>query len=344
MNKQSPPSLASSASRSRRVRASDLDLLFACLVFMINAALCIAFISPEVQGLGDAIRGWRQFNEIYAPGPGGWGPANQVDLRILMVGFALLELLVLRRLKLIEHSTLVTFLALPAAAYCVTKIKIEFVFFPLAIISTRLTAKQEAAVLVGLVALSSWLDEKNGYVIVAFRLAVLFFRRFPVRPVLVLAILGLAVAVGSQFNFLADVVPGLAGYQYTREFANPDYSVVETVGVFAASSILSINPDVDYWFSIPSSLLVLAFLFGRRAFRRETWQKAWGAAELKAALLTVVSFTAITHAFQNARYYLFYIPLLRAGRGEEGTRRLMILSVPVTVLLIGFYSVSGLLT
>ena len=340
-SKSASVQMAEPASGSDR-EGSDLDLLFAIFVFLVNAALCIIFIGPEVQGYGDAIRGWAQFNALFSPGLDGWGPWNQVDLRILMVAITIVELLALRLARLVDRPTCITFLALPAAAYCATKIKIEFVFFPLCLISTRLSLKKEVVVLASLVAMSLALGENNGFVIVAFRCAVQFFRRVRLRPLSVALLLGAVAFIGTQFSTLAQIFPFLADYSYTRDFANPDYSIPETALVFIASSIFSINPNIDYAFSVPSSLLVLAILFGRRAFSRETWQIGWGAAELKALLLTIVTFTSITHGFQNARYYFFYVPLLRAGRGAEGNRRLLLLSIPVTLALLSFYSVAGL--
>lgn len=318
-------------------RMPNRDFVFAAGVFLINVMIFLAVIGPTEQGYADVVRGWNQFNVFFRLTDAGWGPWNQLQLRLIMVAISVCEVAALYKLRLIERSTLLTYLSLPVAAYLVAKIRLEFLFFPLALISTRLPWRVELGVLAGLVGLSVVLDEKNGFVIAAFRVSLHAFRL--VKPNLLglgLIMLGVIVLT-SQFSLLSSIFPPLGRYRYTRDVANPDYSILETGGVFLGSMIMSVNPFIDYAIAIPCAIVVLAIMLGLKFWSSGEWRRAVDAPDVRALLLTVVTFTSFTHAFQNARYYFFYVPVLSRLAGPSGNRRLMLLSIPVTVVFAIFY-------
>lgn len=313
-----------------------IELSTALSIFLINAAIFIAWFTPEIQGYGDAIRGWNQFNALWG-GNEIWGPDNQISLRIFMTSITLAELFILSSLKLIKHEDLLLYLVLPMSAYLATKLKIEFIFFPFAIISTRLNWKTEIGVLAAILGLSLALNENNGFIIAFYRISLFTIRT--VRPKAWAIILAAAsiLIIDYQMHVVARYVPALTAYEWTRNIVNPEYSILETFIVFSASMTLSINPQTDYFVGLPATAILLWIAIGRKL---ASFRKIIDIAKrpsIQALFLTVLFFTSLTHAFQNARYYMFYIPVLREISPRGTIKLVSIMSIPTTCIMLLFY-------
>lgn len=316
---------------------SDKTVIIAVFVFVANAVFYIALFDPKIQGYVDAERGWRQFNHFLANGSNYWGPENQIELRVYMVLFTLLELLALSILGLIEKRVLITYLALPASAYLATKLKVEFAFFPLALISLNVPLKREVPIFLGIVLFSIWIGENNGYIILFYRLLARMLRWY--RPPLYLVLLMLAAPLIADANMstLVQFIPKLNAYSYTRDIVNPEYTVFETFAVFLASMTVGANAYIDYFVGFLGSFFVLWLAFGKQVLKRSAWRAWIRSPGFQAWLITILTFTALTHAFQAARYYFFYLPVFTAIGGERVNKILLATSIPMTYALAAFY-------
>jgi hypothetical protein len=315
----------------------DRQLLEAIFIFAGNLAMCLMFFPAEVQGYGDAVRGWTQFNALLSDGEPIFGADNQISLRIVMAAASIVLLWALVMFNLIERRVLITYLALPVSAYLATKIRMEFVFFPLALISTKLGWKKEVIIIVALIALSLGLDERNGIVLIAYRLGVLVFRVFRPKTLIIFALVGIIVLMDRNIQLLFPYVPRLAVYNWTRDVVNPEFSHFETLVVFLASMTMSLQPPIDYMFGLTYSLFLLFATFGSRLFSLGFYIVALRRPEVRAGFLTVLLFTSITHAFQNARYYFFFVPMISSVTPAVTNRLLILASWPMTALLVIYY-------
>ena len=90
---------------------------------------------------------------------------------------------------------------------------------------------------------------------------------------------------------------------------NPEYSIPETVAVFGSSMHFFTKHTGLWWIDFIFSVLVLGVLFSFREVRRRAWEHRHAGLAVGAVILM---FTEVTHAFQNARYYYFFLPFLAA--------------------------------
>lgn len=309
----------------------------AALIFLGNILICLAFFPPEVQGLGDTMRGWTQFNTLLMGGEAFFGPDNQIALRLMMAVTTTALLITLILLGLIEKRVVITYLALPFSAYLATKIRIEFIFFPLALISTQLGWKKEILVLTALIGLSVLLDERNGLILVFYRVGVFAFRIFKPHTVFVFVAVGVIAVIDANIELLFPAFPRLAVYNWTRDIVNPEFSHFETLIVFLSSMTMSLQPPLDYMFGFTYTCFVLFATFGWRLTTLGFYRDALRQPEFRAGFLTVMFFTSLTHAFQNARYYFFYVPMISSVNAARTNRLLILASWPMTFLLVLYY-------
>jgi len=318
-----------------RVPSNEVTHGFVALfIFLANVAIFISFADPVIQGYGDVVRGWNAFTALWG---GTWDDRNQIELRLMMVGITLLELGILTALRLVEWRVALFYLVLPMAAYLATKIKPEFLFFPLALIRTDLRWRGEIIVLSAIIWLSLFLEENNGFVILFFRITLFVLRRWrPPLWIIVISIAGI-LAADASMDILARYFERLHAYSWTRNVVNPEYSILETIIVFLSSMVISINPQTDFIVGLPATILMFAVSLPKQPFRRSTIRGIIYSPEFRALLLTVLAFTSMTHAFQNARYYLFYVPVLRASGGARLYHAMLFASLPITYTMMVFY-------
>ncbi|MFT4151727.1 MAG: hypothetical protein QM656_16120, partial [Paracoccaceae bacterium] len=82
---------------------------------------------------------------------------------------------------------------------------------------------------------------------------------------------------------------------------------------------------------------VMWLVFGRRLMSRSAWREWLRTPGFRAGFLTILTFTSITHAFQNARYYFFYLPMFTGIGGNRANSILLVVSVPITCIMTIFY-------
>ncbi|MGZ2256694.1 hypothetical protein [Roseobacter sp. A03A-229] len=317
--------------------ATHRQLVEASIIFVGNVILCIAFFHPDILGYGDVASAWDDFNALLSPDEPFFGPDNQIILRVLMALCTAALVVILAMLRLIDQRVLITYLALPASAYLATKIKLEFIFFPFALISTRLGWKKELLVLLAILSLALGLGENNGIVLLFFRLGVLVFRLFQPHTIFVFAAVALIVVMDANIELLFPIFPQLSVYNWTRNVINPEFSHLETLVVFASSMVLSAQPPLDFMFGLIYTAFLLFATFGWQLFSLRFYVEALRQPEFRAGFLTVMFFTSLTHAFQSSRYYFFYVPMIASVNAARTNRLLILASWPMTTLLVLYY-------
>lgn len=326
-----------SANPTSTTRPPDWHLPAALIVFIGNVILCLCFFSPEVQGYGDAVKGWGQFNHLLAGDEPYFSESNQISLRLGMAVTSLIVVFGLSALGLIERRVLITYLALPFAAYLATKIKLEFIFFPFALISTRLSWKREAFVLFMICFMTIYFEENNGLVLICFRLLILGFRQIKLSSYWIVAIVGTIVIIDANISMLFSIFPKLSVYSWTRDIVNPEFSHFETAIVFASSMIIGIQPQIDYVLAFPYTLLILGLTAGPRLLSWRFYREIFNTPEFRAGFLTIMLVTSLTHVFQNARYYFYFVPGITAIGGDRINTVMILTSWPMTLGLVIFY-------
>ncbi|THH35432.1 hypothetical protein E4Z66_16615 [Aliishimia ponticola] len=262
---------------------------------------------------------------------------DEIWVRTCLTLFNLVVVLALHAVRLIDDRTVLLALVWPLALFLFSKIYWEFFVFPLCLIRFDLPRKQEALVLAVLVGLLAVTGEGNLGVLVIWR-AVLLAQKFGFKRAapafLIVAGLALDVMLSTGIARSIPLIGSeLSRFSWTRDIVNPEYSLIETAAVFVSSFHFFSLHNGAYWIDALFSLLVLAVIFNAK----DAW---WNLKDHAWTLITFVSvvffFTSVTHAFQNARYYFFFLPLLAA---ITPPRKLLALGV-VGILHVGFRGLS----
>lgn len=213
---------------------------------------------------------------------------------------------------LVTRRTLAFAAVWPMTVYLFSKLYWEFWVFPLCLVRLDLTRRQELGFIAALLSAFALTHEGNVLVLIAFRCVLLcqkigFVRLAP----LVFAGLGIAIDqyydVAVQTISLPFVQDELVRFQYIREIVNPEYSMIETAGVFI-SSVHFFTLHTEGWvIDAAFSLLALAFIASSPHARRQIKANRH---VILSIVCVVIAMTEITHGFQNARYYYFFVPLL----------------------------------
>ncbi len=235
---------------------------------------------------------------------------SEFALRLFLTSINLVVLFILRKLNLIDIQTVILTFVWPFSWFLMGKIYWEWFVFPFMLIRIDLPRPIEFCVIAFLTLLLVLTGESNLILLIAFR--ILLFMRGKLR-VLACATMVLA-AVVIDLSFSADFVGSipffgehLIRFDWTRSVANPEYSILETAAVFISSIHFFTLHNLLWGIDMAFSLVLIAII----AFDRESRRNAM---EQRLALLTFISVllsaSFITHCFQNARYYFFYIPVL----------------------------------
>jgi len=234
---------------------------------------------------------------------------QELQSRFFLLGISLVEVLLLVAFRLVRVNTATVYFIWPFSAFLATKIKFEFFVFPLALIRTDYPLRIEAFIILCLIVLMILLGEGNLAVIILFRLVLVFFRLNKARRkrVLFFTLIGLAFLLDYMFIQLSSYIPFIAKYEWTRDFVNPDYSIVETIAVFFATFFIGIHPQSDF---LIGWALALAMMFYIYHFYKKELFLLLNDRRFYAFVAVVVLLCSLTHAFQSARYYYFYLPLI----------------------------------
>lgn len=236
---------------------------------------------------------------------------NELATRLGLFLLNLLIALSLAYIGLVKKATLIVAILWPMTTFLFSKIYWEFFFFPLCLMRLDLRFKHEVLVLSFLAVLLIATGEANLGVLVVFRGAILV-QRFGYKTLVPTAIAGFSIALDAFMKTgLAFSLPWIGRliqrFDWTRNFANPEYSPIESLAVFILSFHFFSLHTGAIWIDAFFSFLVIILFFGTPEFRENLREHWW-------LVLTFFSvfffFTHITYAFQNARYYYFYIAIL----------------------------------
>lgn len=239
--------------------------------------------------------------------------SSEAFTRAVVFGLNVALTLGLFRLGLITRETLVVACLWPMTIFLYSKLYWEVFVFPLCLIRLDLRLQGEVGLIAGLGVLLLVTGEANLAVLILFRAVLagqkIGFRRFA-PLVFLLAGIGLSAAMSAG---IAGTIPfvgeHLARFSWTRNVVNPEYSVFETAAVFLTSFHFFTLHTGLWAIDATVSVLVVATVAltpGAGARLRANWPAALGFG------CVVLGLTEVTHAFQNARYYFFYIPLVAA--------------------------------
>lgn len=249
------------------------------------------------------------------------GKAAEIVIRIILIFALLASSLMLRYFALIRTDAIVVALLLPQYWLSITKFYFDIFAFFAVLIRYDLKMWQHLLIMSLLTIIYFFTGEGNLLVALTWRLFLLIpLSRTPLIWI-VSAIIALPLADFILFSILgpigfSDVVDR---FLWTRDIANPEYNIAETALVFITSSHL--------YTLHTSSLIVLDGVFGLAFFiiLVVVLYRSWTAEQtniLLKLLILILLFTEVTHAFQNARYYFYFIPLIAFG-----LTRLMIFSL-----------------
>lgn len=194
-------------------------------------------------------------------------------------------------------------------------------------IAVNLPWKKELTVLTVLAAMTVFLKEDNGVLIILFRIGCIFCKKNGnAAKYFCFVFLAMCYFIDNNISLLFDRFPVLKAYDYTRTVTEKNYSWIKTIGVFLSSLHMSAWLQTDWKYDLPFSLVFVIMCWWRRGIRYFL--------NLPAFLSTICSlffFTSVTHAFQDARYWYFYLPII-AGIVSDQFVLVCVLSVAHIIL------------
>lgn len=232
-------------------------------------------------------------------------------LRLLLYSFCATTTVLLFHKRLISERAFVFASIWPMTHFLYTKVYWEFWVFPLCLIRHDIRIRDELVLCVAILLLYFITSEGNSLVLLAYRL-VLLGQKMGWRRTLPLVVSGIGVLINHSFdNPILKRIPvigqHIGRFDWTRDVANPEYTMAETLGVLLSSlhffTLHTSQWIIDLTFTVLSLSLIFAFKEARSTIRSI-------ALPAFAAFSVIILFTEITHAFQNFRYYFFMLPLL----------------------------------
>jgi hypothetical protein len=231
---------------------------------------------------------------------------SHIFLQLIQLLVVLSSIFILFYFNLIEKRILLIYLLTPFGAYLAVKLKMEFIVVVFSLVRIDLSTKYNLLFILFLAILMILLRENNFIILIFFRICLIFYKKFNGKFLFLLTII-FSVLLNYLFTYLTTIIPLFSRFEWTRDIVNPEYSIVETIGVFISSYHLSFNASIDWKMHLLFSFPLFFYFF----LKFVTTYKKQNFNLLFAILGTVLVFTNLTHAFQNARYYFFYIHMLK---------------------------------
>ena len=237
--------------------------------------------------------------------------SQEIFMRVLLFTLNLSIVWFFYSLELIKGKTVAFALIWPMTIFLFSKIYWEFFVFPFYLVRHDLSKLSEILFIGFLLAVLSLTGEGNLIVLILFRLVLLGINfGYKLLAPLFIAISGVVI---NQFFNVMDfgggniLVEALQRFQWTRDTVNPEYSIFETIGVFI-SSMHFFTLHTNFWIlDFIFSICVLLVLVSQKEFKKNVKIFKY---EILAVFSVILAATEVTHAFQNARYYYMFIPLL----------------------------------
>jgi len=178
--------------------------------------------------------------------------------------------------------------------------------------------------------LGELIGERNFQLFALFRVALVIYDRVDSPKAYVIGAIVAAVMIELSFDFLKTLSVTIAKFNYTRTVANPNYSVLESVGVLVASHNLSINPTKGWMVHLPFGVMLILL----------SWRDIYRHADRRgmfSGFALYLTMTSLTHAFQKASYYLFFLPSIYGPIYERRFPMLFIMSWLHVLVALTFY-------
>ncbi|WP_143023991.1 hypothetical protein [Maricaulis salignorans] len=278
------------------------------LCLLIQIALQTTFIVTDLRP--DEYKYIGAFNEFFF-GTDAAGQVSTALVRLILLSICVVLSLVFYRLGLIDKNTLVLALVWPMTTFLFSRIHIEFLVFPFCLMALNARIWVDVAVILVLVGLGLFLRENNFFVIAIFR-SIIVAQKVRFTWLAPSVFLAFAVSLNHLLNMgIAQRIPllgpELQRFNWTRTVVNPEYNPLETLVVFFSSMHFFTRHDLAWYVDAVFTAMVLAVLAADPESRRRLFKVRH---YVFAFAVTLIGMGEITHAFQNARYYFFFIPLL----------------------------------
>ena len=239
------------------------------------------------------------------------GTVDETWVRLILTLFNVFVSCSLAASGLIDRRTFILAAIWPLTFFLFSKIYWEFFVFPLCLVRLDLRRAAEFKFLLFLIFTLIITEEANIMVLILFRL-ILLAQKFGAKmsapaSVLLSSIFLDALLSSGSGKYIPVLGPYLHRFDWTRSVANPEYSILETVAVFLSSFHFFSLHDGSFWVDAIFSIAVIVVIFKDRnslANLRDNFDY------VAAFAATIFFFTHVTHVFQNARYYFFFIAVL----------------------------------
>ncbi|WP_449220818.1 hypothetical protein [Tistrella mobilis] len=279
-------------------------LAFALVINLVGAVACILLFDAWDRGFIDDMRGLYQLQNTFGL-PDYLNIFDQNYLRVFqyIVGMAIFFGLLFSGLIKEKHALF--YLLWPNTPFLLTKLKIEFMYFPMCQIRSDLSPRKEGLLIIAILATALITSENNFMLLVFFRVVLLISRYLSLRNTIIACALSIAASIllDRNIDMLYEPFPLLYAYNYTRNIQNPEYTIFETFAILYASLNFAVVIQTDWPIHMVFSTIIFFLLLPRIGeFLRDK--------RLYAALTTILFFTSLTHAFQDGRYYYFILPLI----------------------------------
>lgn len=238
-------------------------------------------------------------------------PPIEFIIRSGLFAFNICLFWVLYLTHLIERQTARLALIWPLTPFLFAKIYWEFFVFPLCLIKLNTTPKTDIGLILFFTLLYYIIGEGNIIILILFR-SMILTQKLGYPYLAPFGFMAFSFCIDLLLkNAMAQHIPFI-GYQllrfdWIRTIVNPEYSIFETIAIFLVSMHFFTTHTAFWQIDALFSILILCLIFSSTLNRRPDKQ-AWLA--LLALLACIVGFTTITHGFQNARYYFFFLPIL----------------------------------
>lgn len=242
-------------------------------------------------------------------------PFAEFIIRTLLFSLCSAVSFILFRYHYINRATLAVALVWPLVPFLFSKVYWEFFVFPFCLVRHDLKRSSEFGFICFLFLLFLATGEGNLIPLIAFRSLLLFSHLkmgaiIPASFLVVTFALSISISQGwtSRIPFISDP---LARFQWIREHVNPEYSIFESVAVFLSSAHFFTQHYYMWYVDLFITLIICALLFNRIFYlKRNGYLSSLNLSYSTISFVVVfLSMTELTRGFQNARYYLFFLPL-----------------------------------
>ena len=248
---------------------------------------------------------------------GGFLARNELSydtVRILWVPLLLAGILALHRARWIDFNTTLLAMVWPIFILMGERPHPEFFVFPLSLIRIDRNVKFDCVVLAFLAGLFIVTGENNLMMLLNFRLLVVLYKKVQLKTLIIICFAELVIAViaDQNFGYFLSQVPGFAyssfaRFNYLRNVVNPDFSIPETIAIFATSFHFFTVHSALWWIDAIFTVAIVSYLLYVKAHQRVSWP-------MVICFVTVwISAALVSHGFQASRYYMFFLPILAAA-------------------------------